>query len=191
MFLSFFVFFCIFHNFSLFCCPPEVEVERSPRFARQKKSISQPICSATNSSKLDPSPAKKSKILTKSALKTYLGRSSIKISRFWQSLSSQFQNYDPKMPQTLFKIRRPQSTSHQTLHKPFKIKDLSLLTHLAGKSASRRFSWCNSQLLTPKFRRATDQTMFIPSPTTRRTNRLRSILALRGDKSSGLWTKNL
>ena len=41
----------------------------SPRFARQKKSISQPICSATISSKFDPSLAKKSIFLTNQLLK--------------------------------------------------------------------------------------------------------------------------
>ena len=42
------------------------------------------------------------------------------------------------------------STSHQTLHLPFKIKELGLLTHIFVKSATRRFLWCNSHLLIPK-----------------------------------------
>ena len=86
-----------------------------------------------------------------------------------------------KCPKYFSKIRRLQSTSHNTLHLPSKTKDLSLLTQFLEKSASRRCSWCNSQLLIPKFRRAADQTVFIPSPTTCGENRLRSILALRGD----------
>ena len=39
--------------------------KESPRFAKQKKSISQPICSATISSNFDPSWAKKSIIWIK------------------------------------------------------------------------------------------------------------------------------
>ena len=35
-----------------------------------------------------------------------------------------------------------------------KIMDLGLLTYISRKSVSRRFSWCNSQLLTPSGRRA-------------------------------------
>ena len=41
--------------------------------------------------------------------------------------------------------------------------DLGLLTYISKKSASRRFSWCNSQLLTPSGRRAMKDTVFIPS----------------------------
>ena len=82
-------------------------------------------------------------------------------------------------------------TSPRPLHKPFKIKDLGLLNHMARKSVSRRCSWCNSQLLTPSGRRAMKETVlketvFIPSPATPGENRLRSILALRGDWGSPL-----
>ena len=44
------------------------------------------------------------------------------------------------------------STSDQTLHLPFKIKELGLLTIIFVRSATRRFLWCNSHLLTPKLR---------------------------------------
>ena len=49
------------------------------------------------------------------------------------------------------------------LHEPFKIKDLGLLTHIFRESATRRFLWCNSQLLTPSGRRDMSQTMFLPT----------------------------
>ena len=67
---------------------------------------------------------------------------------------------------------RPYPTSPGPLHKPFKIKDLGLLTYISRKSASRRFSWCNSQLLTPSGRRAMKETVFVPYPTTPGKNRL-------------------
>ena len=54
------------------------------------------------------------------------------------------------MPKILFKIRRPQSTLYPTLHKPFKIKELGILTIIFVKSVSRRFFGCNSHLLIPK-----------------------------------------
>ena len=46
------------------------------------------------------------------------------------------------------------------LHEPFNIKELGLLTHIFGESATRRFLWCNSQLLTPSGRRDMSQTVF-------------------------------
>ena len=67
-------------------------------------------------------------------------------------------------PKTFPKIRRPQPTSPRPLHLPFKIKDLGLLTYISRKSASRRFLWCNSQLLTPSGRRDMSDTVFpLPS----------------------------
>ena len=88
----------------------------------------------------------------------------------------------PQKPsQKSLDLNRPQPTSPGPLHLPFKIKDLGLLTYISRKSVSRRFSRCNSQLLTPSGRRAMKETMFIPSRATRGENRLRSILALRGD----------
>ena len=135
--------------------------------------------------KIDPSGAKNDFILIESAPEIQIVRSAIKKSRFWQSLSFQIQNYVQKnnlrtIPKSVA-INRPQSTSPQTLLKPFKIKDLSLLTHLYMKSALRRCSWCNSQLLTPWFRRATKQKVFIPSPATPGKNRLRWFSTQRGD----------
>ena len=50
-------------------------------------------------------------------------------------------------------LDRPQPTSDRTRHKPFKSNELGLLTYISRKSASRRFSWCNSQLLFPSGRR--------------------------------------
>ena len=88
----------------------------------------------------------------------------------------------PNTLATSVDLDRPQSTSDGTLHKPAFFKDLGLLTNIFGKSVSRRFSWCNSQLLTPSGRRAMKETVFVPSPATPGENRLRSILALRGDK---------
>ena len=44
---------------------------------------------------------------------------------------------------------RPQSTSTHPLHKLVKIKELGFLTNIFVKSASRRVSRCNSQLLIP------------------------------------------
>ena len=49
------------------------------------------------------------------------------------------------------------------------------------KSAMGRFFWCIPQLLNPSERRGMRETVFIPSQATRGENRLRSILALRGD----------
>ena len=63
---------------------------------------------------------------------------------------------------------RPHPTSPRPLHKPFKMMDLGLLTYIFRKSVSRRFSWCNSQLLTPSGRRAMKETVFVPYPTTPR-----------------------
>ena len=55
----------------------------------------------------------------------------------------------PKNAQNTF--QNP-STSHLTLHLPFKIKELGLLTFIFVRSATRRFLWCNSHLLIPKLR---------------------------------------
>ena len=134
-----------------------------PTYCWAEKSISQSVFSATKSSNIDPSLANKSIILTKSAPKTYMGSSSIKKSRFWQNLSLQIHHYVPKMHRKLSQIWSTSIDLHPSLHKPFKIKDLSLLTHLAWKSVSRRFSWCNSQLLTPSGRRAMKETVFLPT----------------------------
>ena len=38
--------------------------------------------------------------------------------------------------------------------------DLGLLNYISRKSVSRRFSWCNSQLLTPSGRRAMKEKVF-------------------------------
>ena len=48
--------------------------------------------------------------------------------------------------------------------KSIEFKDLSPGTHLTRKSVSRRFSWCNSQLLTPSGRRAMKETVFVHHP---------------------------
>ena len=70
-------------------------------------------------------------------------------------------------------LDRPQSTSDGTLHKPFKIKDLGILTYISRKSASRRFSWCNSQLLTPEMSQENGRLTFLLGETSSRKNRLR------------------
>ena len=49
------------------------------------------------------------------------------------------------------------------LHEPFKIKELGLLTHIFRESATRRFLWCNSQLLTSLGRRDMSETVFLPT----------------------------
>ena len=85
-------------------------------------------------------------------------------------------------------LNRPQPTSPGPLHLPAKIKDLGLLTHTARKSVSRRFLWCNSQLLTPSGRRAMKETMFIPSRATRGENRLRYPHGMLKIISNQKWT---
>ena len=126
-------------------------------------------------SKFDPSEAKQDLIFPES-----------KPSSAWQILSFQIhQDVKKKAPNTLaisVDLDRLQSTSDGNLHKPFKIKDLGLLTYISRKSASRRFSWCNSQLLTTSGSRAMKETLFVPYPTTPGNNRLRSFLALHGDR---------
>ena len=109
----------------------------------------------------DPSLAQNSIVLTKPAPTTYMDSSSIKKSRFWQKLSLQFHHYVPKMHQKLSQIWSTSIDLHPSLHKPFKIKELGLLTHIAGKSASRRFSCCNSQLLIPKISQEKGQFTFL------------------------------
>ena len=90
--------------------------------------------------------------------------------------------YAPNAPATFSRPRPTSPDLTRTLHLSFKIKDLGSLTYISRKSVSRRFSWCNSQLLTPSGRRAMKETVFIPSRATRGENRLRSILATRGDE---------
>ena len=70
----------------------------------------------------------------------------------------------PNTLATSVDLDRPQSTSPRPLHKPFRIKDLVLLTYIFRKSVSWRFSWCNSQLLTPSGRRAMKETVFATRP---------------------------
>ena len=52
---------------------------------------------------------------------------------------------------------------NRSLHEPFKIKELGLLTYIFRKSASRRFLWCSSHPLTPSGRRDMSQTLFLPT----------------------------
>ena len=60
-------------------------------------------------------------------------------------------------------LSRPRSTSadlnKQILQKPSNIKGVGLLTHIFGKRATRRCSWCNSQLLSPSGRGDMSETM--------------------------------
>ena len=63
----------------------------------------------------------------------------------------------PKAPNT---FQNP-STSDQTLHLPFKIKELGLLTFIFVQSATRWFLWCNSHLLIPKLRYTNGRFMFL------------------------------
>ena len=133
--------------------------------------------SAFPSEPWDPSSVKKSIILMESAPGTHIDRWGIKRSQFCQSLSFQIHQDVQQMPQILPRLSvdfsRPHPASPRPLHKPFKIKDLGLLTYISRKSVSRRFSWCNYQLLTPSGRRAMKETVFVPYPTTPGKNRLR------------------
>ena len=67
-----------------------------------------------------------------------------------------------------------QATSDKTPQnpsKPSQIMDLSLLTYIFGKSAKRRFSWCNSQRLSPSGRRDMSETVFGPLETSAKPHR--------------------
>ena len=61
-------------------------------------------CFAFFVQKIDPSSAKNSPILLKSAPETQMVRSGIKKYQFWQSISFQLQNYVQKMAQRLSQI---------------------------------------------------------------------------------------
>ena len=62
---------------------------------------------------------------------------------------------------------------HPSIHKPVKIKELGLLTNIFVKSASRRFSWCNSQLLIPKVSYENGWFMFLLGKAFSGTHRLK------------------
>ena len=84
----------------------------------------------------------------------------------------------PKNAPNTRDVGRPHPTSTRPHPDPFinhLFKDLSLLTHIFRKSAKRRFSWCNSQLLHPSGRRAMRETLFALPPVTPGENRLRSL----------------
>ena len=69
-------------------------------------------------------------ISIKSAPETYIFRSGMNKNLDSDKVSASNSKITSKKgPKNYPKIRRPQSTSHETLLKPFKIKDLGLLTH--------------------------------------------------------------
>ena len=78
------------------------------------------------------------------------------------SILAKSQPPTPKLrPQNTPNTFQNPSTSHQTLHSPFKIKELGLPTFNFVQSATRRFLWCNSHLLIPKLRCKHGRFMFL------------------------------
>ena len=74
-------------------------------------------------------------------------------------MSLQFLNYDINMPQILIQFQSTSPDPSWTIQ----IKDLGLLTHIFRESATRRFLWCSSKLLTPWGRRDMSETVFLPT----------------------------
>ena len=77
---------------------------------------------------------------------------------------------------TSIDLSRPQSTSSQTLQKPSWIEDLGILIYIFRKSATRRFSWSNSQLLILKTINEHCRLMFLLGETSSREHRFEIIV---------------
>ena len=135
----------------------------SPRLLGGLSSRSQTYFSQRKSSTFDPSSARKSICLYNQTPRP------IPCDRAHQNLQfhpiPSFQIPLDVQTMTSF-LSRPRSTTidlRQNPQTPSNITDLSLLTYILGKSAKRRFSWCNSQLLSPSGRRDMNETVFPPT----------------------------
>ena len=76
----------------------------------------------------------------------------------------------PKTTANLVDLSRPPPIPFIT---PKKIKELNLLTYIFVKSATRRFLWCNSQLLIRKISQENSRFMFLLGKAFSGTHRLR------------------